>query len=212
MAFHEVQFPTDISAGARGGPERRTEIVTIASGFEERNQRWSNSRRRYDAAYGVHAANDVYEVLEFFEERRGRFHGFRWKDWLDYKSCPPEDDIDSLDQTLGTGDGAEDTFYLLKTYGISHAPWTRYVTKPVDGTVLVAVAGSLQTEDTDYLLDTTTGILTFIAGHLPGVGESVTAGFEFDVPVRFDTDHLEVTYDHAHIASIASVPIIELKI
>ena len=212
MAFHEVRFPTDISAGSRGGPERRTEVVSIASGYEERNQRWANSRRRYDASYGIQAANDVYEVLDFFEERRGKFHGFRWKDWFDYKSCSPEDTVSYLDQTLGTGDAAEDEFLLLKTYGVSFAPWTRYITKPVSGTVVVAVAGVLQTENTDYMIDLTTGLITFLAGHIPGVGDSVTAGFEFDVPVRFDTDHLEVTYDHAHVVSIASVPVVEIRV
>ena len=95
MAFHEVRFPTNISLGSSGGPERRTEIVTLGSGFEERNQRWADSRRRYNAGYGVKTVDDLYRVIEFFEERRGAFHGFRWKDGTDYKSCRPASEVGS---------------------------------------------------------------------------------------------------------------------
>ena len=80
MAFHEVWFPDNISRGARGGPERRTQIVELASGDEERNASWANSRRRYDVAYGIRRADDLAAVVAFFEARNGRLHGFRWKD------------------------------------------------------------------------------------------------------------------------------------
>ncbi len=92
MAFHEVRFPDNISRGARGGPERRTQIVELASGDEERNASWANSRRRYDVAYGIRRADDLAAVVAFFEARNGRLHGFRFKDWGDYKSCLPSAD------------------------------------------------------------------------------------------------------------------------
>ena len=63
MAFHEVRFPDDISRGARGGPERRTQVVELASGDEERNASWADSRRRYDAAYGIRRADDLAAVV-----------------------------------------------------------------------------------------------------------------------------------------------------
>jgi hypothetical protein len=81
MAFHEVRFPDNISRGARGGPERRTQVVELASGDEERNASWANSRRRYDVAYGIRRADDLAAVVAFFEARNGRLHGFRYKDW-----------------------------------------------------------------------------------------------------------------------------------
>ena len=89
MAFHEVRFPDNISRGARGGPERRTQIVELASGAEERNASWADSRRRYDVAYGIRRADDLAAVVAFFEARNGRLHGFRFKDWGDHKSCLP---------------------------------------------------------------------------------------------------------------------------
>lgn len=89
MAFHEVLYPARLSYGSTGGPERRTEIVTLSNGFEERNSPWAHSRRRYDAGGGLRSLDDVAVLVAFFEARMGRLHGFRWKDWADYKSCPP---------------------------------------------------------------------------------------------------------------------------
>ena len=89
MAFHEVRFPEAIGRGARGGPERRTQVVELASGDEERNASWANSRRRYDVSYGIRRADDLAAVVAFFEARNGRLHGFRFRDWSDYRSGPP---------------------------------------------------------------------------------------------------------------------------
>ena len=108
MAFHEVRFPDDISRGARGGPERRTQIVELASGDEERNASWAGSRRRYDVAYGIRRADQLAAVVAFFEARNGRLHGFRYKDWADWKSCLPSETPASTDQPIGTGDGRGD--------------------------------------------------------------------------------------------------------
>src|SRR5436190_24074049 len=105
MSFHETRFPTAISRAAHGGPERRTDVVVLGSGAEERNARWVDSRRSYNAGYGVKSLNDLHAVIAFFEERRGRLHGFRWKDHADFKSCAPQAAITALDQQLGVGDG-----------------------------------------------------------------------------------------------------------
>jgi uncharacterized protein (TIGR02217 family) len=86
-AFHEVRFPLDISLGSRGGPRRRTDIVTLASGREERNARWAHSLRRYDAGLGVRTLDALHAVIAFFEERRGRLYGFRFRDRADQRSC-----------------------------------------------------------------------------------------------------------------------------
>jgi uncharacterized protein (TIGR02217 family) len=141
MAFHEVRFPAGISLGATGGPERRTEIVVLGSGAEERNTRWADSKRSYNAGYGIKRVDDLHAAIEFFEERRGRLHGFRWKDWSDYKSCPPNVSATALDQAIGTGNGVNAAFQLAKTYGSAFNPWTREIKKPVCGSVRVAVAG-----------------------------------------------------------------------
>ena len=210
--FHDIRFPTDISRGAHGGPERRTDVVVLGSGAEERNTRWADSRRAWNAGYGVKTLDDLHAVIAFFEERRGRLYGFRWRDPLDWKSCPPEQTLSRLDQVLGTGDGTRTTFQLIKTYGSAHAPWSRAITKPVAGSVLLAVAGAVQILGTDYALDLATGQVIFLAGHVPAAGAAVTAGFAFDVPVRFDTDRLDVNLSGFHHGAIPSIPITEIRV
>ncbi|SIS76627.1 DUF2460 domain-containing protein [Phaeovulum vinaykumarii] len=207
MAFHEVRFPDNISRGARGGPERRTQIVELASGDEERNASWANSRRRYDVAYGIRRADDLAAVVAFFEARNGRLHGFRFKDWGDYKSCLPSGTPAPTDQAIGTGDGATTTFQLVKRYVSGSQTWVRTITKPVAGSVTVALNDASQASG--WSVDTTTGVITFTTA--PGSGVAITAGFEFDVPVRFDTDVLDVTLDLERLGSITSIPLLEIR-
>lgn len=212
MSFHETRFPDDIARGASGGPERRTEIVTLGSGFEERNQRWADSRRRYDAGYGVKRIDDLHTVLAFFEERRGRLHGFRWKDWADYKSCSPNDMPGATDQAIGTGDGTTAAFQLVKVYGSAYAPYSRDIAKPVSGTVRIAVAGAVKAEGTHYSVNYATGIVTFTGGNIPSAAQAITAGYEFDVPARFDTDTLTFNLDSFKHGAIPNIPIVEIRV
>lgn len=211
MSFHEIRFPTDISLGASGGPERRTEIVVLGSGFEERNARWADSRRSWNAGYGVRSLDDLHAVIAFFEERRGRLYGFRWRDPADWKSCAPNQPSSPLDQSLGTGDGTRTIFDIAKTYGGAHAPWTRAIKKPVAGTVRVAVAG-VEAASSAFSINVSTGRITFLAGHVPPAGATVTAGFEFDVPARFDTDRLEINLQGFKAGAIPSIPIVEIRL
>ena len=211
MAFHDVRFPLDISKGADGGPERRTDIVTLGSGAEERNSRWADSRRAWNAGYGAHTLDQLHAIIAFFEERRGRLHGFRWRDAADWKSCAPQAVASALDQVIGTGNGSTAAFQLSKTYGSSYAPWTRTITKPVAGTVVIAVAGVAKTSGTHFIVDVTTGRVTFLTGHVPASGHAVTAGFEFDCPVRFDTDKLEINVQGFRHGAIPHIPIIEVR-
>ena len=207
MAFHEVRFPDDISRGARGGPERRTQIVELASGDEERNAAWANSRRRYDVAYGIRRADDLAAVVAFFEARGGRLHGFRFKDWGDHKSCLPSGTPSPSDQQIGTGDGAVTQFQLVKRYSSGAQSWTRAITKPVAGTVTIALNGTPQ--PSGWSVNTSSGFVTFATA--PGAGVAITAGFAFDVPVRFDSDVLDVTLDLERLGSITSIPLVEIR-
>ena len=207
MAFHEVRFPDNIGRGARGGPERRTQIVELASGDEERNASWANSRRRYDVAYGIRRADDLAAVVAFFEARNGRLHGFRFKDWADYRSGLPSQPPGPTDQALGTGDGATTAFQLVKRYASGAQSWVRTIGKPVAGTVRVALAGVEQASG--WSVDTAIGLVTFATA--PAAGVAITAGFEFDVPVRFDSDALDVTLDIERLGSITSIPLLEIR-
>ena len=208
-AFHDVRFPERLSFGALGGPERRTEIVALANGREERNTPWAHSRRRYDAGIGLRSLDDLAEVTAFFEARRGQLHGFRWKDWADHKSCLPSDAPQPTDQVIATGDGARRSFQLVKVYRSGSDTYDRPIRKPVAGTVTLAVAGVPAYEGVHFELDAATGTVTF--ADPPLAGADVTAGYLFDVPVRFDTDTLLTSVETFSAGQVPDIPVVELK-
>jgi uncharacterized protein (TIGR02217 family) len=210
MAFHDIRFPANLSFGSVGGPERRTEIVTLANGFEERNSPWAHSRRRYDAGVGLRSLDDVEALIAFFEARAGQLHGFRWKDWSDHKSCAPGAVPGPLDQLIGTGDGVATVFKLQKTYVSGLQSYGRPIRKPVAGSVLVALAEDPKVEGVEFSVSATTGEVTFTAP--PELGTRVTAGFEFDVPVRFDTDMIQTSVASFQAGDVPNVPIVEIRI
>ena len=210
MSFHEIRFPANLSFGSTGGPERRTDIVTLANGFEERNTPWAHSRRRYDAGLGMRSLSDVEALLAFFEARRGQLFGFRWKDWADYRSGPVLELPQTDDQVIGTGDGLVTEFQIVKTYRSGQQTYTRPISKPVLGSVKVALQGDDQIDGVDYAVDPDTGIVRFFEAPEPDA--TVTAGYEFDVPVRFDTDTIQVSVESFKAGDIPNVPIIEVRI
>ena len=210
MGFHEVRFPANLSFGSSGGPERRTEIVTLTNGFEERNTPWAASRHRFDAGLGMRSLTDIEMMIAFFEARMGQLYGFRWKDWSDYKSSGAAVDTGFEDQQIGVGDAVQTVFPLTKTYLSGGASYVREIRKPVLGTVTVGIQGQAKIESIDFTVDTTTGDITFASA--PDDGVVVTAGFEFDVPVRFDTDRIVTSVASFQAGEVPSVPVVEVRI
>jgi uncharacterized protein (TIGR02217 family) len=209
MAFHDIRFPVTLSFGALGGPERRTEIVELSNGAEERNTPWSQSRRRYDAGTGLRALDDLEALVAFFEARQGRLHAFRWKDWGDYRSAPASRAIAAGDQLLGLGDNDKLTFPLRKAYPSGAQTYWRAITKPVAGSVQVAVGNDAMVLGRDYTVDYASG--TVIFDRAPEAGAQVYAGFEFDVPVRFDTDLIQISVSSFAAGEVPKVPVIEVR-
>lgn len=199
MAFHEVQFPNDIAYGATGGPEFATSVVAMASGYEQRNINWSAARGRWDVASGLKKQTQLDTLIAFFRARKGRAHGFRFKDWTDYKATG---------QSLGTGNATITTFQLIRTYSSGGGTDVRTITKPVTGTVKVYLAGVQQVSG--WSVNTTTGVITFTAA--PGNSVAVSADYEFDVPVRFDTDRMAVTIEQVNLHQWSGIPIVEIRI
>jgi uncharacterized protein (TIGR02217 family) len=208
MAFHEQRFPLRLSLTSSGGPGRQTDIVSLSNGREARNRRWRFSRRRFDVGSALRSVADLYAVLEFFEARGGQLHGFRFHDPVDFSSARPGEALTPLDQWIGTGDGVTRIFQLVKAYGDGAAVERRPVVKPVAGTVRVAVDGVERT--TGFAVDAGLGIVTFEAGHVPAMGAEIRAGFDYDVPVRFDTDRIEINLDAFKAGRIPSIPLIEV--
>lgn len=210
MSFHEVLFPVDIALNSEGGPTRRTEIVALVSGHEERNSPWAGSRRVFNAGYGVKSLADIEQAVAFFEARHGRLYGFRFRDPFDFKSGAVADPPHHDDQFLGQGDGMKTTFQLVKAYTSGPASYVRNIKKPVAGSVKVAVAGAVKTEGPDYTVDHASGLVTLAAP--PPPGETVYAGYIFDTPVRFDTDGLRINLAAFKAGDIPSIPLIEVLV
>ncbi|TBW40983.1 TIGR02217 family protein [Siculibacillus lacustris] len=209
--FDEVIFPLDVALRAAGGPERRTEIVALGSGREVRNARWADSRRRYDAGSGLRSLDDLHAVLAFFEARRGRLHGFLYRDPVDHRSGPPSRAPTPLDQPLGTGDGVTTAFALAKRYGDGARAWSRAIERPLAASVRVAVAGVERRAGIDFAVAAIGGLVTFAGAAVPPAGVAITAGFEFLVPVRFDTDEIRVDLAAFLAGEIPSIPLVEIR-
>lgn len=206
MFFESPRFPECIASGSKGGPTWLTDVVTVTSGHEQRNQRWQHTRHSYDVAFGVHIMRDLEQLIAFFHGVRGRAHGFRFKDYADYRSCTVTEEPTAFDQVIGTGDAAETSFQLTKTYDpFGTGPYYREIRKPVEGTVKIGVDGT----EVPAVVDYTTGIVSF--GTAPANGTSVTAGYYFDVPCRFDTDQLVVQLETI-LAGGAEIPIVEIRV
>ncbi|WP_439103786.1 phage distal tail protein, Rcc01695 family [Celeribacter marinus] len=210
MAFHDVRFPANLSFGSVGGPERRTDVVTLANGFEERNTPWAHSRRRYDAGLGMRSLDDVERLIAFFEARQGQMFGFRWKDWSDFKSCLASSTVAYDDQEIAKGDGVTMSYPLCKLYASGHAQYLRPIVKPVFGTVRVGVGGVELQEGIHWSVDINAGLVTFVSP--PEEHVEITAGFEFDVPVRFDTDRIATSVASFQAGEVPDVPIVEVRV
>ena len=203
--FHEARLPARLAFGCTGGVERRTDIVALASGFERRTSAWALGKRRYLIATAARPLDEIAELIAFFEARRGRLAGFRFRDPLDFKSCPPSAQPTATDQALGTGDGTRKTFQLVKLYGTE----PRVIAKPVAGTVKVAVAG-VPLASGAFGVDATAGVVTLTTA--PAAGAAVTAGFEFDTPVRFDLDRLDVTLEGFAAGRVSACALVEVRV
>jgi len=200
MAFVETRFPADIAFGSAGGPEYNTDIVITQGGYEQRNINWSQARARYNVAHGVKTKDQLDSLITFFRARKGRADGFRFKDWTDFNV---------IGQIIGTGNGVITQFQLVKTYSNGSITETRAIKKPVSGSLIVYLNGTQQSLSV-YSVNTTSGVITFVTA--PANGVNISVDFEFDVPVRFDTDRLSATLDSYGSHSWNDIPIVELKL
>ena len=196
--FHEVQFPPDISYGASGGPGYSTTVVTTVSGHERRNSNWAAARGKWNVAHGLKKREQVAALIAFFRARRGRAFGFRFKDWTDHQAFA---------QLLGIGDGSNRTFQLIKSYASGGEIESRLIAKPVPGTVKIYRDGV--EASSGWSVNTATGLVTFATA--PASGVQVTADFEFDVPVRFDSDQMDITIETYQLGSWGQIPVLEIR-
>ena len=196
--FHDVQFPATIAYGASGGPRFLTAITATQSGREQRVAQWQCSRGEWNVSTGIRSRADVAAFLAFFYARRGRAHGFRFRDWTDFRAAG---------QLLGTGDGERKTFQLMRRYDSGGAVHERRITRPVAGTVTVYRDDVEVTSGVS--VDHATGLVTF--SNAPDVGTEVTADYEFDVPARFDTDAADLTVETFEMQQWGRITVVEIR-
>lgn len=204
MSFHDIRFPVEISYGSKGGPEFNTSVLELASGFEKRNINWSQVRARYDVAHGVKTMEQMEALRDFFYARQGKAYSFRFKDFLDFEI---------MNQQIGVGDGVTRKFQIYKTYTSGVNFYNRLITKIVQGTVGGVFVGATPVLNPETCIDLNTGVLTLPpAINTPLVDVPVTVSYcEFDVHVRFDTDHFDATHDQWETMSWSSIPLVEIK-
>lgn len=208
MAIDDVRLPEKWSKGSAGGPGFQTEIVPMLSGDEDREERWEHPLASYDIAHNVKRPEQIAELRAFHRARRGASRGFLLKDWIEFTSAANGIDAPAAsDQPLGTGDGSETEFTLVKRYADAGGSYDWPILWPVAGTVLVAVDGSPL--GSGFSVDRGSGVVTFDVA--PGDGDVLTCGFEFDVPVRFTEDLLSVSWDSINSRSAGQVPLQEVR-
>jgi len=198
--FIEERFPEGISYGSFGGPQFNTNIITVSSGFEQRNINWSQARAKYTVNHGVKTEADIASLLNFFRTVQGRAIAFRYKDWSDYQAVA---------ESIGTGDALTTQFQLKRTYtyGAGLITHERVINKPVAGSAIIYLDG---VADPTAIVDDTTGLVTFTTP--PAAGVAITADFEFDVPCRFNTDNMNITLDTATISTWSNIEIVEIRL
>ncbi|WP_321397398.1 DUF2460 domain-containing protein [Emcibacter sp.] len=206
--FHEVRFPSEISFGAGGGPVFSTTVSEMASGYEQRNREWADARMTFDIGTGLRSEDDLAALIVFFRARAGRAYGFRFRDWTDYKSCLPSVEVGPTDQVIAVGDGEATDFQLIKIYQSEDYSQLRTISKPAADTVRVAVDGIEQQDG--WALDNTSGLISFEVP--PAVDSTISAGFEFDVPVRFADDDLSVTLETFRAGQIPAISLVEVRL
>lgn len=205
--FHNVRFPLSLAFGASGGPEFTTQITQLSNGTEHRNASHALPRRRFDAIAGIKSVEQLTELMQFFISRKGRLYAFRFRDPFDYKSCSVDESPNATDQTIGQGDGVQTIFQLIKTYHDGSNSLTRPISKPAQNSVVIALNGALVALS-EYSVDGLTGEITFTSP--PDASVVISAGFEFDCVVRFDTDQLDMTLEDFGAGQLRSLPLVEL--
>jgi uncharacterized protein (TIGR02217 family) len=194
--FSDQRFPIDISFAARGGPQYLTDISTTAGGVEYRNSKWFSARNRYNIAHGLTNLEQILALQNFFRVHKGRAIGFRYKDWSDFQA---------FSEQIAIADGKKKDFQLTKRYQVGELIEVRQIQKPVAGSVNVYVDGELMDVDVDY----SNGIVSF--ENPPLSGKEIIADFEFDVPVRFDSDLLSLSLNHGNTILNQEITLIEIK-
>lgn len=206
MTIPTYRLPEGIERGSQFGPTFRNVIQEAISGNEGRFAQWTKCRATGNVAFGLQNSSDpngdFNAIVAMWRAHFGSLLPFRFRDWSDYQA---------FDEPFASGDGITRAFQICKVYDPSYKllgipgtlTYVRNITL-LDGTPSIKVNGVVTTA----LTISASGLVTFTTA--PPAGQSLNWTGQFDVPVRFDTDQLEVVTNEADLTSIRSLPIKEV--
>lgn len=197
MSFLEIRFPESIAFNSSSILEFNTTIIKAKNGYEQRNINWNSNKMKFNIINGIKTKTELDELITFFRNVKGAGYGFRFKDFTDYQA---------ENQYIGVGNGETKEFQLIKAYRVSdNIVYYRKITKPVISTVRVFIN---DIESKDFNIDLTTGLITLNTA--PEIDSTIKANFEFDVPVRFENDIMEITMNSINSGNIKDITLIEI--
>lgn len=200
--FIGERFPACLSFGSSGGPGFKTSVFELDSGYTASTVEWDQIRARYDVTFDNATVADMQSLERFFYTVRGSGYSFRYKDWSDYQISK---------QILFVGDGETTVFQMFKRYSSGGHIFDRPVTKLYPGSFTqLNIDTVVKTAGIDFFVNDDFGTVHFDTPPAKGsVGEIEYA--EFDVPVRFNTDSLPLSFDDFDLVSVPTIPLIEVR-
>lgn len=199
-------FPLHISKRSKVTIRRSTRVFSSVGGREERNSSWRDSRRIFDVSYGIANKRDYKDVVDFFERVEGSVNSFLFKDWSDHKSSENmRNGIANNDQVLGTGNGVDTSFGLVKHYNDGAFTYTRPIRSIDESSLLIAVDGVATTTGFTY----ENGYVVF-DNPVP-INHAVSAGYLFYNEVYFVSSKLPSVFETPDHFNIETIEIAEVK-
>lgn len=194
----EIRLDQDIEVGAKARPRYSTDLVQTDGGHEVATERWRYPLFTFEFNLEPGVPNfteDLEEFIDVFHLAGGRAGRFLFRHWRDYQA---------VDQLIGEGDGSKTAFQLYRVYVRGALTRRRKITRPVSGTVTVKVNGVVTAATLGAL-----GVVTFAAP--PANGADITATFDFDIPVRFESDEIEFVALNDDLEQAVDIVLVEVR-
>jgi uncharacterized protein (TIGR02217 family) len=220
VSFIDEYMPDEVPGyPCISAPRTNTSIQVSAGGGEHRNQNWEHPLHRFILPEAIARQSDVINDLKkHWLIMRGPFNSFPWPDPLDWATLDHSPNVLPVvtltDQQIGTADGFTDRFQLVKTYTVGSETYDRTIHLPVLASVLVAIDGVIVSAS-DYTVSRPGGEILFdTPPAAPSMGhpQVITAGFLFDVEVRFESDDaFEGILRTYQVGGFADITLIEVR-
>lgn len=214
MTFHDIELDRAYSYGSVITEQGNTAVIQLASGQEERIQRWNDTQLMANLGYAVKTYDDLTALLKFKRARGHRAHSFRFWNPLDYSTNAANTPnntstalVTAIDQVLGQGTGTLAAFQLIKRYVSGSQTVIKNITKPISDSVKIAWTNAgvdtIKTEGTHYNVNYTTGVVMFTPENIPTLNDQVRGGCQYNEEMRFETDDSGISIESFERGDVA---------